>query len=146
MIKKIKLLNILSHRKTEINLACGINVFIGETDSGKSSILRALIWTLQNKPAGKSLCRFNTKRSAVRILFSNKTVLERGCSKSDNYYKLNGTTLKAFGRKVPDEIQTGVSDLHIQTQHDNIFLLNKGGRDVAKQLNQIVNLLMEKWI
>ena len=53
MIDKIKIQNYQSHENTELELSPGINVIIGETDRGKTSILRALNWMFSNRPLGE---------------------------------------------------------------------------------------------
>jgi DNA repair ATPase RecN len=40
MISHINIENVLSHKSTDIELHEGVNVFVGESDAGKSSIIR----------------------------------------------------------------------------------------------------------
>ena len=53
MINTIQINDYQSHRKTELNLSPGINVIVGENDKGKSAILRALNWLVNNRPLGE---------------------------------------------------------------------------------------------
>jgi exonuclease SbcC len=52
MIQSIVLRNFQAHKNTEISLDKGITAIVGSSDSGKTSILRAFYWVLQNKPSG----------------------------------------------------------------------------------------------
>ena len=48
MIKSLHIQNFQSHKKTTLKFHKGINVVIGQSDSGKSAIIRALNWTINN--------------------------------------------------------------------------------------------------
>ena len=52
MIKTIKIKNFESWKDVQIDLHPGINVLVGESDSGKSIIIRALKWNFLNRPQG----------------------------------------------------------------------------------------------
>ena len=44
MLKKLILKNFQSHSDSELEFDKGINVICGNSDSGKSSIIRSFIW------------------------------------------------------------------------------------------------------
>ena len=72
IISKIKLENIRSHHKTEIQFKEGINVITGNTGSGKSSILMSIEYALfgkigEGKEEGKMLLRRNSTEGEIRI-------------------------------------------------------------------------------
>jgi len=52
VVEKITIKNFQSHEETELQFSSGVNVIVGSSDSGKSAILRALKWVVQNKPSG----------------------------------------------------------------------------------------------
>jgi exonuclease SbcC len=54
MIDSLSIQNFQSHEKTELEFDEGINIIIGQSDSGKSAILRALNWVVNNKPNGEA--------------------------------------------------------------------------------------------
>ena len=47
-IKKIELHNFQSHEYTEMEFDRGLNVILGNSDVGKTAILRAIKWALYN--------------------------------------------------------------------------------------------------
>jgi len=60
MIEKIDLFNFLSHRNTSIELEDGVNVFVGNNGSGKSSVVDALTYALYGK---------HTRDNNINIVF-----------------------------------------------------------------------------
>jgi chromosome segregation ATPase len=42
MLKSLRIINFESHKDTTINFTDGFNVIIGQSDGGKSSIIRAI--------------------------------------------------------------------------------------------------------
>ena len=148
MFEKLILNDFQSHKNTEIAFSPGVNTIIGTSDHGKSSIFRALNLICNNKPEGshfvshwltdeKGKIKGNTKCT----LYVDDNVVERIKGKT-NEYKLNGESLKAFQRDVPEEISNvlNLDKANIQHQSDNFFLLNIPSTKVAEELNKIVNL------
>ena len=72
------------------------------------------------------------------IEFDDNTKI--GLDKKD--YVLNGKTITKFGATVPYEVEDTIAlnDLNIQSQHENYFLLQDTPGNVAKRLNELVNL------
>ena len=85
-IKKLDLINFQSHKFTSLELADGLNVIVGPSDNGKTSILRAIRWVLFNEPQGMSMLRNNEDFVSVRIYFNNDYSVERKRSKKENLY------------------------------------------------------------
>ena len=56
MLTRMRIVNIQKHKDLEL-LLDKINVIVGATDSGKTSVLRALTWALTNDDAGENLNR-----------------------------------------------------------------------------------------
>jgi len=46
VIERVKLVNFLSHKDTEIQLGEGLTVFIGRNGAGKSSVIDAITYAL----------------------------------------------------------------------------------------------------
>jgi DNA repair protein SbcC/Rad50 len=149
MIKKLELRNFESHKNSTLEFTEGLNAIIGSGDNGKSSIIRAFLWVLYNKPDGDNyVSHWNRTKTgnikgetSVTIITENGWV-KRAKNKSDNYYSINGEEYRAFGKSVPEQVTEflNLSDTNIQTQFDNHYLLSESASEVAKQLNQIVNL------
>jgi exonuclease SbcC len=52
MIKSIKIQNFETHIKTHLDLHPGVNVIVGESDEGKSGIIRSIKWNAKKQTAG----------------------------------------------------------------------------------------------
>ena len=141
MLKKLQINNFQSWRDGKFEFSPRTNFFIGPSDSGKSAVVRALEWVKNNRPLGDGNRRTGTKKpfSAKLVSGENTFEIER---KLKTQYKFNGEELNAVGKSVPEEISVplNLSDINIQGQHDNYFLLSKSPGEVAKYLNKIVNL------
>lgn len=86
--RKLIIENFQSHVYTEIDFVPGLNVFVGPSDSGKSSILRALRWVLFNQPRGTDFIRKGAKTCRVRLVLEDGTEIIRVRGKSENRYIL----------------------------------------------------------
>jgi exonuclease SbcC len=152
MIKNISIKNFQSHKKTEFDLVDGVNVIIGPSDSGKSAIIRALNWVINNKPSG-DFFRSNWGGDTSIAIQIDKKIIERIKTKKENAYNYfsnkntkanedNCCQYKAMGAGVPEDIQDALnfSELNIQYQMDSPFLLSESPGEVARQLNRIVKL------
>jgi DNA repair exonuclease SbcCD ATPase subunit len=74
MIKRIEIKNFQAHKNTEIDFDPGVNVISGASDAGKSSIFRALLWVITNRPSGDSIKNWDCKKddtTEVRIGLSD---------------------------------------------------------------------------
>ncbi|MCX8094948.1 MAG: AAA family ATPase [Caldisericia bacterium] len=150
-IKEIIIKNFQSHKYTKIELSDKINVFLGKGNSGKSSIIRALIWVFFNEPQGTSFIRQNEQSAFVSITLDNgyKVIRERGVNV--NKYVLvdpngNKKEFSNFGRDVPDEIKKviGMKTLplengkklnpQIKDQMENIYLLDESPSTIHSTL------------
>jgi len=154
MIKEIRLSNFQSHKDTVLELHENLNVIIGSSNSGKSSVVRALKFILFGK-WDPSFIKDGESISKVSITMDNGYVIERikGSKKNELNIIYNGTTKKysGFGSTIPPEVikiigivPLGLLDkeefLNIAEQHDSIFLLTEGGSFRAKVLSSISGL------
>ena len=151
MINSLTISNFQSHKKTGLEFDKGINVIIGPSDSGKTAILRALNWVVNNKPAGDAF-RSNwggDTRAQLQIEDINKSQIQRYKGGKGNLYlwdekasTILTSQFNSFGQDVPEEIKKllNFSSLNLQTQFESPFLLSKSGGEVAKYLNKIVHL------
>lgn len=146
MLKSIKIKNFESHKNSKINLSPGINIIIGDNDSGKSALLRSLEQIALN-PIGddyRSNFANGKEETEIEIITDKDEIIKRIRSKNKNQYQIgNNQPLEAFGRgKVPDEISTilSIENINIQPQKEPAFLLTSNSGQIAKYLNQIVNL------
>lgn len=147
MIKSIQISNFQSHKSTELQFDPGVNVIVGSSDSGKSAILRAMLWVIFNRPSGESFKSYWGGDTIVDIELEDKTISrEKGKENlyivSDNNLDETEIEFKAFGTGVPEEIESllNISNINIQRQMDVPFLLSSTPGEVGRILNQAVRL------
>lgn len=148
MIDYIKLHNFEKHIDNYLEFVPGINVIIGSSNVGKSSIIKAIDWLINHNPPGDSIINYNHKECSVEASFDN-VIIKKERDNKENKYILPDKELAAFGQIVPEEIQTltKICNLNIQTQFDQFFLLQKSPGQIVKELNQFINLeLMDKCV
>lgn len=141
-ITTVELRNFQRHKKLVLELDPGITIIRGATDKGKSAIIRALQWAVLNNIPGDSFVRLSSKGAGVALKLNDGLFLERRRGNKGNRYLLNGKRFVAFGSSVPAEIKTAVpfSELNFQNQHDSPFWIGLKPGDMAKELNEIVDL------
>lgn len=151
MIIKIEIKNFQSHKNTVLEFDKGVNVICGESDNGKSAVIRAIRWVVENQPQGiekiNSNWNENFKEPLSVKLYTEKGYVERIRDKKRNGYNIckNGEkeiVLDAIGKGVPKEVIDflNVSDVNFQFQLDPPYLLSKSSGEASKYLNEIVHL------
>lgn len=143
MLSSIHLKNFQGHKNTFVEFKKGVNTIIGSSDSGKSSVLRGLLWVMTNRPLGDSFRSHWAEKdeTLVEIIWDDHTI-RRTKTKTSNTYTLDDETYKAMGTDVPEPILQvlNMSELNTQKQMDSPFLLSMPSPDIAKLLNKITNL------
>ena len=140
-IDRLQIQNFQRHEQLRLKLDESIVAITGQSDVGKSSVLRALRWLATNRPRGDGFVRDGGERTSVKIRVDGKTV-ERVRGKGENTYTVDGKVLEAFGTDVPEEIANllNLGPENFQGQHDPPFWFCLTAGEVAKQLNKIVDL------
>ena len=159
-IKTIRLQNFQSHKDTLIELDSNVNVLSGETNKGKTAILRGLLWLITNRPNGigfvsKWVKEVNKKGEVVLTKTAMCSVsvtvvatdgkehtLTRLRTRDKNVYEVDGVELEAVGTSVPDEVSAllGMHECNVQSQDDTYFMLTLSPGQVATKLNELVHL------
>lgn len=153
-IKKIILQNFQSHKYSELEFSNSLNIIVGASDSGKTSILRAIKWVLYNEPLGDYFIRKGSEEVSVTLVFNDETEVTRYRGKSKNQYILtiNGESsiYEGFGSSVPEEIiiATGIKkinldqnqsrSINLSEQLDGPFLLSEKGSTKAASIGRLV--------
>jgi len=149
MITKLSLINFQSHRNTVLEFSPGVNAIVGQSDSGKSAILRALYWIKNNRPSGDAFVSHWARNGrGVQVeetsagIEIGDTAIARIRGKALNAYRINGKDLEAVRTDVPAEVSEALrlSDVNIQRQLDSPFLLGESPADVARFFNELVHL------
>jgi len=146
MIKRIEIQNFQGYKKETFEFSKGLNVIVGPTDAGKSTIRRAVEWVARNRPLGdKFRNNSNEGETSVKINLGKEGQVERLKGTGKNLYSMTGLhdrKFKAFGSDVPVEIENllNISGVNFQTQHSQPFLLFDSPGEVARYINKIVDL------
>lgn len=127
-IKKIILNNFQSHKNSVLEFDPNLNVIVGPSDSGKSSVIRGIKWVLFNEPVGDFFIREGETETSVELYFSDGSKITRHRSNSKNAYILNypdgeELVLTGFGVKVPVEVQelTGIKKIPFDINSSEII-------------------------
>ncbi len=157
MIDSIAIKYFETHKSTTIDFHPGVNVVTGESDEGKSGLVRAITLNAQNRPRGDEYRNDELdpkkkedklKSTEVGIVYKGTGLVVRardGVPGGVNHYVIdNEEPLRAIGTDVPEEVRevTLMDTVNIQSQHptEQYFLLaDKPGR-VAKAFNKIAGL------
>lgn len=156
MIESIRIQNFQSHEDTQLEFVRGINAIVGESDSGKSAALRALLNVIDNRYAEVDNASWWVRKKvdgvyagfAPRGQYSiavtkNGRTCTRVRSGSENGYRLTGhSDLIAIGKQLPPEVQSffNLTDTNIHTQHEPMFLISRGGSEVARYFNRVIRM------
>lgn len=154
MLNEIHIKGFQSHNDSCLSFNPGVNVIIGSSDSGKSSIIRAIKWLTTNRPQGDSFRNeFLDAKEVVSVTGSfDGIVIAREKSKNINQYTLSvqegertvEIPYKALRADVPQELQemTKFKEVNIQSQHpdEQYFMLNLSAGQVAKKFNEVAGL------
>ncbi len=152
MIKRIELVNFMSHCRTVIEPADGLTVLVGPNNCGKSAVVAALQVLAYNDPS-KYVLRHDTRECSVRVVTtdddgdgpaSREHVIrwQRGKNKAPSY-EINGVEFDRLRQKVPPELEqtlrinpvqcdSGPVDVHFGEQKSPVFLLNQSSRTAAE--------------
>lgn len=145
MIQKINLQNFQAHENSTLDLHPGVNVITGQSDNGKSSIVRGLLWLFYNRSFSfEEIKRRGTAPkdwTSVTLTIGDHTV-SRMRNRDVNKYVLDGQDLKAVGTNVPSEVLEvlPVSDVNAQAQMDSPYLLSNSPGEIARTFNALAGL------
>jgi len=141
MLESLHIRNFQSHKDSNLDFVPGVNLIIGETDSGKTSILRALRWLIWNRPGGEAFRSHWGGDTEVTLITTEGNAITRAKNK-ENLYQLNDTIFKAFGTEIPREIAEvlNITEINFQRQFDMPFMLTATPGEVAAHFNKIAHI------
>lgn len=151
MIKSIGLVNFLSHKETYVEFVPGLNVIAGDSDKGKSSVLRGITWVAKDKPSGDAIKNWDAGKKesvAVEMVLINPTtgseesvIKERIGSTSSYTLSTLPEPLGVVGKDVPTEVlnMLNLAPLNFKGQHEQYALDISPGK-LAKMINELVGL------
>jgi|SRR6185295_13847111 len=152
-LTKIVLENFQGFERGEFNLSPNLNILVGVSNVGKSSVARALALVLYNQ-WDKSWCRFGAKYCRITLETSTGVVVIREKGDKVNRYILRSPgspeqLFESFGTSTPEqvnqalkihEVQIDTTDklnLNLAGQMDALFLLSQTGSYRAKVLGKL---------
>lgn len=156
MLKALLIKNYQSHRNTQLVFSPAITGIIGKSLSGKTAILRAMNWLINNRPAGFSFhSNFaKSKKTAVMLVLGDNTKITRSGGDLKAYEVLKPKEevpllFKKFGRDVPEVVKDklNLDEVNIQNQFDVPFLITSPPGRIAETINRITNIeKINDWI
>lgn len=147
MIEKIEIHNFQSHKATVLELDAKVNTLQGNSDCGKSAVLRALQWLIFN-PAGDYFISDWARKGKTQtapcevIVHVNGHKIVRRRDKDFNGYYLDDEMFEATRNTVPKKISDilNLGEVNVQRQLDPPFLLSMSAGEVSRYINNLVNL------
>jgi len=151
MINKLSLRNVKTHKATELEFSKGINVVTGDSGHGKTNILLALNWIINNRPLGESIIRRGQDNCESTLTIDRggeeySVIRKRG--KNENTYVLEkesvcmGGPFTSFGTNPPESVSEllNLSDINIQKQLQPYFLVLDPPGQVATYVRSLIKL------
>lgn len=149
MITKITLHNFQCHKNLVLDLGRS-TVLQGNSNSGKTAVLRALYWVLFNTPSGdsyvsywaKGKTKFKDDEYTSVVVEVDGHIVERKRSNDFNGYIVDGKVFEALRTSVPDEVTQifNLADASVQKQMDAPFLLSSTPGEASQYLNALAGL------
>ncbi|EJL40755.1 hypothetical protein PMI08_04222 [Brevibacillus sp. CF112] len=104
-IQAIRLKGFQSHVDSCIELAPGLTVITGPSDSGKTAVIRAVRWVAFGEPAGEAFVNEAVGEAEVTIVLTNGVAITKHRRKGKTTYRLN-TMDQAFEKaELPVEVE-----------------------------------------
>ena len=158
-IKRVILDNFQSHEHTQIDFDDGLNIIVGESNNGKTSILRAIMWVIDNQPLGTDFIMAGKNECKVTVCYDDGTSITRGRTLKDTGYynvqykdengNIQGTQYRGFTNAVPVEVANVhqmpkvnitkdiETHLNVLSQLDGPFLLTESPLVKASAIGRI---------
>jgi len=145
VITNLLIRNFQSHKRSDFAFHPNVNIIIGASDSGKSSIIRSLRWLVWNRPSGSALQSHWIEKNdftVVKVWQGENTSVSKEMRNGKSVYIKHSQKFEAFGTNVPEEINRflNFNDINIQYQLEPHFLLSKTPGEVAQYFNKIAKL------
>ena len=161
MLQTIQIHNFQSHENSQLDLSPGINTLVGDSDCGKSAVMRAILWAITNSPQGDAYVSDWTKTPKGKQMAGTATyvavdtnpqkglgkfsVVRKRSTEFNGYEVFDGsdnTQFEALRTDVPREVSQcfNIGPVNIQRQMDPPFLIASTPGEAARFINQLVNL------
>jgi exonuclease SbcC len=140
MITRFRLKHFQRHIAASYTLE-RITTFVGPSDAGKSSIIRALGWLFTNRPSGLGFLTQGQTEVKVQAEVDGEQLL-RAKSATENLYNLSGANFRSFGTGVPQPVEDllRLAPASIQSQFEPHYWLSLNPPSAASELNTLADL------
>lgn len=142
MLKKVKIENFKSYKKSELVFHSGVNVIVGMPQSGKTNILRAIRQAVFNRIKYDSKNFKANKKSKINVKLTFDD-FKYGIEKSKTITKLFADNEEyKTGNRIPDIVEKKINmdSINFQNQLDKPFLITSSHGKIAKAINKAINL------
>jgi len=154
MLKNLKIKNFQSHEDLNIIFSENVTGLIGRSQSGKTAVLRALSLLIDNKPSsarfysnfasknGSTEISLDVDNNKISVIKNVKVAKDKTKNLISTNYIINNEEFSGVGRNVPDRIveALNISELNIQKQLDQPFLITSSPGEVSRTINKITNI------
>lgn len=146
MIKSVELKNFQSHKKTKLTFDPGFNIIVGQSDHGKSAILRAIEWVRVNKPKGAGIIKNGEDDVSAKLSLllgsTSHIICRTRTTKETGSYSVDDDSYSFMGSNIPPEVDRilQLEDINIQLQLDGHYLILDSAGQAARHLNSITKL------
>ena len=120
-INRLILKNFQQWKNGDIHFKEGLNVIVGNTESGKSTIFRSLYSILSGKMP-EDYIRKGTKGCEVEVQFGDGSIFRRKRSNKENIAEANGKIFERVGKEVPSEYFNLLGKTSIEVGNKEISL------------------------
>lgn len=134
------------HIERVVKFTPGLNVLVGESEVGKTMLIRALYLLIENSPrGGEKLYQswFTDEPLSIQLRDNQGNTVKR---KNNKYYLNGGDPLKAFGTSVPEPIRQlfNFKEINWQKQLHPHYLLFSTGGSAGKILNNATGMAVQE--
>ena len=142
MLTRLNIQNFQSHKLTNLRLSPNLNIIVGTSNCGKTAVIRALRWLVNNRPLGKSFIRKHSKRGCRVSVVTDGHAVARVRSDTENEYRVDDEKLEAVGSDVPGQVLSALplSDINWSNQLDPCYLLLDPPGRIAEVVSDAVHL------
>lgn len=150
---RVTIHNFQSHKDTVLELSPTVNSLEGVSDSGKSAILRAMLWCLTNEPDGIGIASNwakkgpeDKKKLVDEMSVSIDNITRFRNATKNGYIKYtpgkDPQTYEALKGTVPPDIENAINigSVNIQRQMDPNFLITMTPGNAARYVNELIGL------
>lgn len=144
MFEQMHIKNFQIHTDLVVVFSEDITTIVGDTDHGKSSVMRALRWVCTNKPTGEDFITWGADTCEVTLWVDGHSITRRRGKGSNTYQIDDGPLLAGFGLEVPKEVQSilglDAGGLNWQRQADQWLWVQEKSATVISEINRLVDM------